>query len=168
MGQTRGSLGYLKVSAVLSPGPSLFIASKSHSGFPGGSAGKESACSAGDLSLILGLGGSPGGGHGNPIPVFLPGESHGQGSLVGYSPGGHKESDTTEWTKHRTAQQESQNLWFVDSKLPSSVSLTISLVTPLFLSHLFLWSYLKETIIQGIQLGSVGYSRIISPSSSLQ
>ena len=31
-----------------------------------------------------------------PTPVFLPGESHGQRSLVGYSPGGHKESDTAE------------------------------------------------------------------------
>ena len=31
-----------------------------------------------------------------PIPVFLPGESHGQRSLVGYSPWGRKESDTTE------------------------------------------------------------------------
>ena len=32
-----------------------------------------------------------------PTPVFLPGESHGQRSLEGYSPQGHKESDTTEW-----------------------------------------------------------------------
>ena len=31
-----------------------------------------------------------------PTPVFLPGESHGQRSLVGYSPRGRKESDTTE------------------------------------------------------------------------
>ena len=31
-----------------------------------------------------------------PTPVFLPGESHGQRSLEGYSPQGHKESDTTE------------------------------------------------------------------------
>ena len=31
-----------------------------------------------------------------PTPVFLPGESHGQRSLVGYSPQGHKESDMTE------------------------------------------------------------------------
>ena len=31
-----------------------------------------------------------------PIPVFLPGEFHGQRSLVSYSPWGHKESDTTE------------------------------------------------------------------------
>ena len=29
-------------------------------------------------------------------PVFLPGESHGQRSLAGYSPQGHKESDMTE------------------------------------------------------------------------
>ena len=29
-------------------------------------------------------------------PVFLPGESHGRKSLVGYSPWGRKESDTTE------------------------------------------------------------------------
>ena len=31
-----------------------------------------------------------------PTPVFVPGESHGQRSLVGYSPWGHKELDTTE------------------------------------------------------------------------
>ena len=31
-----------------------------------------------------------------PTPVFLPGESHGQRSLMGYSPWGHNESDTTE------------------------------------------------------------------------
>ena len=33
-----------------------------------------------------------------PAPVFLPGESHRQSSLAGYSPRGHKESDTTEVT----------------------------------------------------------------------
>ena len=33
----------------------------------------------------------------HPTPVFLPGKSHGQRSLVGYSPWGYKESDTTEW-----------------------------------------------------------------------
>ena len=32
------------------------------------------------------------------IPVFLPGESHGQRSLAGYSPWGWKESDTAEET----------------------------------------------------------------------
>ena len=33
-------------------------------------------------------------------PVFLPGKFHGQGSLLGYSPWGCKESDTTEWLNH--------------------------------------------------------------------
>ena len=32
-----------------------------------------------------------------PTPVFLPGESQGRGSLVGCSPWGCQESDTTEW-----------------------------------------------------------------------
>ena len=36
-------------------------------GFPGGSNGKESACNAGDLGLIPGLGRSPGRGHGNSL-----------------------------------------------------------------------------------------------------
>ena len=34
-------------------------------------------------------------------PVFLPGESNGQRSMVGYSPWGHKESDTTGMTKQQ-------------------------------------------------------------------
>ena len=54
--------------------------------FPGGSDGKDSACNAGDLGSIPGLGRSPGKGNGNPTPVFLPGEPHGQRSLVGYGP----------------------------------------------------------------------------------
>ena len=35
-----------------------------------------------------------------PTPVLLPGESHGQSNLVGYSPWGHKELDTTQWLTH--------------------------------------------------------------------
>ena len=52
------------------------------------SVGKESASNVGDLSSIPGLGRSPGEGNGNTF--FLPGESHGQRSLVGYSPQSHK------------------------------------------------------------------------------
>ena len=37
-----------------------------------------------------------------PPPVFLPGEFHGQESLAGYSPGAHKESDTTERLNNTT------------------------------------------------------------------
>ena len=39
-----------------------------------------------------------------PAPVFLPGESHGQRSLEGYSPGGCQEADTTEWLTHTLTQ----------------------------------------------------------------
>ena len=47
--------------------------------------------------LIHGSGKSPGGGHGNqPTTLFLPGESHGQRSLAGYSPQDCKELDMTE------------------------------------------------------------------------
>ena len=64
--------------------------------FPGGSDGKESACNAGEQGSIPGPERSPGEGW-HPTPVFLPGEFHGQRGLVGYSPWGPKESDTTEW-----------------------------------------------------------------------
>ena len=42
-----------------------------------------------------------------PTPVFLPGESHGQRSLVDYSPWGRKELDTTEGLS--TAQHSTSN-----------------------------------------------------------
>ena len=64
--------------------------------FPGGSDSKESAYNEGDLDLIPGLGRSPGGGHGNPLQCSCLENPHGQRSLVGYSPWGHKESDMTE------------------------------------------------------------------------
>ena len=101
-----------------------------YSGYPGSSAGKESACNAGNPSSIPGQERSPGEGIGCPLqyysslvsqtvknlpamretwvrkipwwrawlpsPVFLPGELHGQRTLVGYSPWGCKESDMTE------------------------------------------------------------------------
>ena len=58
--------------------------------FPGGSSSKESACNAGHLGLIPGLGRFPWRRAWQPTPVFLAGKSHGQRSLVGYSPWGHK------------------------------------------------------------------------------
>ena len=49
-----------------------------------------------DIGSICRSGRHPGDGHGNPLPVFLPGGCHGQRSLAGYSPWGCRESDTTE------------------------------------------------------------------------
>ena len=58
-------------------------------GFPSGSDRKESPCDAGDSGSILGSGRSPGR-KWLPTPVFLPGESHRQRSLVGCSLWGHR------------------------------------------------------------------------------
>ena len=69
--------------------------------FPGGSDGKESAHHMGDLGSIPGLGTSPGGRHGNPLQYSCLENPHGQRSLAGYSPWGHKELDTIV-TKHST------------------------------------------------------------------
>ena len=57
---------------------------------------KESACSTGDPGLIPGVRKIPWRRERLPNPVFLPGEFHGQMSLVGYSPWGLKEPDMTE------------------------------------------------------------------------
>ena len=89
-------------------------------GFPGGSSGKESACSAGDSNRI---GFSPWVGKilwrrkWQPTPVCLPGESHGQRSLVGYIPWGCKESDMIEATQHtqNTQNQEQKGQWLPET-----------------------------------------------------
>ena len=65
-------------------------------GFPGGSDGTASAYNVGDPGSIPGSGRSPGEGNGTPPHYSLPGKSHGQRSLIGYSPWGRKESDMTE------------------------------------------------------------------------
>jgi len=48
-----------------------------------------------NVSSIPGLGRFPWRKAWQPTPVFLPGQSHGQRSLAGYSPWGHKELDST-------------------------------------------------------------------------
>ena len=65
-------------------------------GFPGGSDSKESARKAGDPGWIPWVGKIPWRREWQPIPVFLPGEFHGQRRLEGYSPSCQKESDATE------------------------------------------------------------------------
>ena len=63
--------------------------------------GKEATCNAGDAGDVGSwIGNSLWRRTWQPTPVVLPGESHGQSSLVGYSPQGHKESDMIEVTGH--------------------------------------------------------------------
>ena len=68
-------------------------------GFPGGSWGLLPACNVGDSGSIPPDVKIPWRREWLPTPVFLPRESYGQRSLVGYSPEDHKESDTTEELK---------------------------------------------------------------------
>ena len=84
-------------------------------GFPGGSAVKESACNARDVGLIPGSGRSPGKGNWQPTPGFLPGKSHVQRNLVGYSPRGFKrvghDSATKEQQQRNVRYMRINNTW---------------------------------------------------------
>ena len=53
-----------------------------------------------DVGLIPGSGRFPWRRKWQPTPVFLPGKSHGESGLAGYSPQGHIESDRTKATQH--------------------------------------------------------------------
>ena len=73
-----------------------------------------------------------------PTPVFLPGESHGQRSPVGYSPQGRKESDTTQRLTLRPLNLGLTAVYHrpspLDHKLPKPaalVGLTLSVASPL-------------------------------------
>ena len=61
---------------------------------------KEFACNVRDPGFELWVGKIPWGRKWQPTPVFLPGEFHGRRSLVGHSPWGCKESDTTKRLTH--------------------------------------------------------------------
>ena len=71
--------------------------------FPGGLAVKNLPANAGNAGDWFDpwIGKRPWSRIWQPTPVFLPGKSHGQRSLAGYSPGGRKELGMTE-TKHHT------------------------------------------------------------------
>ena len=67
--------------------------------------------------MILRLGISPECILAEPIPAFLPGESHGERSLAGYNPQGCKESHVTEAIEHK------HGLWSSGSAAVISVGL---------------------------------------------
>ena len=65
--------------------------------FPGGSDGKSICLQCKRPGFDPWVGKIPWRRKWQHAPVYLPGKFHGQRSLVGYSPWGGKESDTTEW-----------------------------------------------------------------------
>ena len=90
-------------------------------GFPGGSSGKEFICQcrrhkrSGIDPWVRKI---PWKRAWQPTPEFLPGESHGQSSLVGYGPKSHKESDVAEATQHarmhaRTSDSNLDHLFLI-------------------------------------------------------
>ena len=91
----------------------IYITHFSIHDFPGGSDDKASYYNVGDLGSIPGSGRSPGKGSGQPTPAFLPGKSHGQRSLVGYSSWGCQELDTIELHFHFLSLAFSY--WFIIS-----------------------------------------------------
>ena len=91
----------------------IYITHFSIHDFPGGSDDKSSYYNVGDLGSIPGSGRSPGKGSGQPTPAFLPGKSHGQRSLVGYSPWGRQELDMIELHFHFLSLAFSY--WFIIS-----------------------------------------------------
>ena len=111
-------------------------------GLPWGSDSKESACNAGDPGSIPESVRFVWRSKWLPTPAFLPGKSHGQRSLVGYSPCGHKGSDTTE---RLTLKRLSH--WFFLTKTPKFIQKA-------WVSHLLYISRLRliyRTYIQDVQ-----------------
>ena len=78
-------------------------------GFPGGASGKECACQCRRHTKCRFEPKIPWRRAWQPILDFLPGESHGPRSLMGYSPWDHKESGTTEVTEHMAQDRIKQN-----------------------------------------------------------
>ena len=85
-------------------------------GFPAGASGKEPTCQC-RRSKRLGFDPwvrkIPWRRAWQPTPVFLPGESHGQRSVAGYSPWGRRESNTTKWL----SSMPSKCRWDISSSL---------------------------------------------------
>ena len=92
--------------------------------FPGDASGKELTCQYRRCKRCRfnpSVGKIPWRKKWQPTPVLLPGESHGQRSLMGYGPWGRKESDTTEATQNVRRSQEvaHRHIYFLNSSLPA-------------------------------------------------
>ena len=91
-------------------------------GFSGGSVVRNLPANAGDMGSIPGSGRYLGEGNSNPLPVFLPGKSHGQRSPEGYSPWGCK------LVGHNLATKQQLAILYT---VVYSVSATVSIRAPL-------------------------------------
>ena len=89
-----------------------------------------------------------------PTPVFLPGESHGQRNLAGYSPRGREELDMTKWLTllHKLLVNRHRSLWrSLEGRLTAYI---FGSVTGLFFKEWpLLWSRAQvRGVIEGLWL----------------
>ena len=84
-------------------------------GFSCSSVSKESACTAGDLGLIPGLGRSPGEGNGHPLQYPCLEKSHGERSLVGCGPWGRMGSQRVrhDWATNTSLLWLEEGIWIL-------------------------------------------------------
>ena len=102
-----------------------------------------------------------------PTLVLLPGKFHGQKSLVGYSPGGHKESDTTERLSMSTSvfliiNPPTTFLWKIQLKIQFLNIAAVGYIVPstcaiiqIYVYNIYVYSY----IYTYIQLFYIIFSR---------
>ena len=89
--------------------------------FPGGFSSKESACKSRRCRFDSWVGKIPWRSKWQPTPVFLPRKSHGQRSLVGYSPWGHKR------VRHNLETKQQQQIALVWIWAPTQLDVKQSL-----------------------------------------
>ena len=104
-----------------------------------------------------------------PTPVFLAGEWHGERSLTGYHPWGHRESDMTEATQHSTQVRENKLIkkWFEVNRNPNKWNTYVLSHTRgkkvkksgLFIKH----SYLIERDYEQATINKTEHGRIERP-----
>ena len=135
-------------------------------GFPGGSVVNNLPVNAGDAGSISGLGRSHGGRNGNPLQYSYLENPHGQGSLVGHSPWGCKESDTTERQSSKDYQSELSGLLNpLDAPLPFRV---LIFPTRFSINHfrprmvVRFWSVTCDSYNSSISLGNEAWTRFCS------
>ena len=118
-------------------------------GFPGGASGKESACQC-RRQKILGfspwVGKIPCKRAWQPTPVFLPGESHGQRGLMGQSPQGPKELDTTEATQHTAHQEAKWHEFLNESKFEFQFEVYVAVLLSSLWNHDFIITFLMRQL----------------------
>ena len=104
---------------------------------------KGSTCNAGDLGLIPG----PCIRVWEPTPEFLPGESHGQRSLAGYSPWGYKESGRTKATEHTYIQNRKPGMHNLGKALGTFLEQVSKVSSSGMKKHIYDNIYLKIVIL---------------------